>query len=30
MDLICYEENGIRRWDMIKKNDRNGYLLDLM
>lgn len=30
MDLICYEENGIRRWDMIKKNDRNGFLLDLM
>lgn len=30
MILVCYEENMIKKWDMIKDSDRNGYLLDLM
>lgn len=28
--LICWEENKIKKWEMIKKVDINAFLLNLM
>ena len=28
--LICWEENGIQKWEVVKKNDCNTFLFDLM
>lgn len=29
-NLICYEENKIKKWEMIKDADRNNFLLNLL
>lgn len=29
-NLICYEENKIKKWEMIKDSDRNNFLLNLL
>lgn len=29
-NLICYEENSVKKWDMIKQKDREAFLLELM
>lgn len=28
--LFCWEENGIKKWEMIKKKDVNAFILNLM
>lgn len=28
--LVCYESNNIKKWDMIPKEDKNEFLLELM
>ena len=28
--LVCYEENNVKKWDMVKDKDRNEFLLELM
>lgn len=29
-NLICWEENHVKHWDMIKDSDRNTFLMNLM
>ena len=29
-EMICWEENGVKRWEMIKSEDREGFLMDLV
>lgn len=29
-DLICYEENSIKKWKMVNKDDTNSFLLELI
>jgi len=29
-ELICWEENGVKRWEMIEEKDREGFLMDLV
>ena len=29
-EMICWEENGVKRWEMIKSKDREGFLMDLV
>lgn len=28
--LICWEENGTKKWEMVRKKDSNDFLLELM
>lgn len=28
--LVCWEENGIKKWEMITKKDLNGFLMELL
>lgn len=28
--LICWEENGVKKWDMLKEKDSNDFLMNLM
>lgn len=28
--LICWEENGTKKWEMVSKKDSNDFLLELM
>lgn len=28
--LVCWEENGIKRWDMIKEDDHQSFLMNLL
>lgn len=28
--LICWEENNVKRWDMVKKDDSNSFLMNLL
>lgn len=29
-DLICWEENGEKKWEMVKEKDRDAYLMNLL
>lgn len=29
-NMICYEENSIKKWKMVNKDDTNSFLLELM
>ena len=28
--LVCWEENGVKKWEMITKKDLNGFLMELL
>ena len=28
--LICWEENNIKQWDMIKEDDHQSFLMNLL